>query len=113
MEVRERTRRLIGEGGAAETVVVRKAVTIRRPREEVQARWREESRLPGYDATVEFRTAPGDRGTEVLAEVVYTPSNGAAGDALAKLRGRDPGSRVAEELRRFKQLLEVGEVVRA
>jgi uncharacterized membrane protein len=114
--VRERasaiTGRLIGVGGEAERVVVRKAVTIRRPREEVEARWRERPPV-GSAVDVTFAAAPGDRGTEVLVELVYTPPAGSVGDAVAKLRRRDLATRVAEDLRRFKQVLETGEVVRA
>ena len=110
MAVRERTRRLVGVGGEADAVVVRKAVTIRLPVDEVERAYRSSF---GPDAKAEFRPAPGDQGTEVHVALVYTPSAGAAGDAIAKLRGRDPGTLLTDELRRFKQLLEIGEVPRS
>ena len=113
MDVRDRTRRLLGVGGEAEPTVVRKAVTIKRSREEVEARWREDPPGIGADATVSFAEAPGGRGTEVHVEVVYTPPGGSVGDTVAKLRGRDLGTQLADDLRRFKQLLETGEVARS
>lgn len=60
---------------------------------------------------VEFRTAPGDRGTELHIELRYEPPFGIAGAALAKLFGEEPAQQVGADLRRLKQLLEAGEVV--
>jgi uncharacterized membrane protein len=33
--------------------------------------------------------------------------------AVAKLLGEEPGQQIADDLRRFKQLMEVGEIVRS
>ena len=74
------------EGGPA---VV--AMTISRPREEVQNEWRQ----AGIDVPVSFTEAPGGRGTEVRIEV---------SPAARKPQAKD-------ELRRFKQQLETGTVV--
>ncbi|CAJ65068.1 MULTISPECIES: SRPBCC family protein [Frankia] len=63
--------------------------------------------------TVRFAPAPGGRGTEVQVDLEYQPPAGAAGVALAKVLGEDPGQLLAEDLRRFKQLMETGEVVRS
>jgi uncharacterized membrane protein len=70
------------------------AITVNRPREEVQRLWH------GTDP-VTFRDAPGDRGTEIHVEV---ESRGLGGGRLAKVR---------DELRHFKALLETGEVARS
>jgi uncharacterized membrane protein len=70
---------------------------------------------PGSDVEsrgiVKFQPAPGDRGTEVLVAFEYYPPAGRMGAAVAKLFGEEPGQQVQEDLRRFKQMMEVGEVV--
>ncbi|MEU8154198.1 SRPBCC family protein [Micromonospora sp. NPDC048986] len=62
---------------------------------------------------VRFVPAPGDRGTEVRVELRYAPPAGALGRAVAKLFGEEPEQQVRDDLRRFKQVLETGEVVRS
>lgn len=63
--------------------------------------------------SVQFTPAPGGRGTEVRVELRYTPPAGAAGAAFAKLFGKEPGQQINTELRRFKQLMETGEITTA
>jgi len=58
---------------------------------------------------VEFREAPGGRGTEVRVSMTYNPPGGSAGAAVAKLLGKDAATGVREDLRRFKQIMEAGE----
>ena len=70
------------------------AITVNRPREEVQRRW------SGSDP-VTFADAPGDRGTEIHVEVA---ARGFGGSRLARAR---------DELRHFKQQLETGEIPRS
>jgi uncharacterized membrane protein len=60
---------------------------------------------------VRFARAPGDRGTELIVELQYDPPAGALGAAIAKLLGEEPNEQVKGDLRRFKQVLETGEVV--
>jgi uncharacterized membrane protein len=62
---------------------------------------------------VRFSRAPGDQGTEVSVELRVAPPAGDLGLAIAKLLGEDPGVELADDLRRFKQVLETGEVVRS
>ncbi len=73
--------------------------------------------LPGADVdnagTVRFTAAPGDRGTEVRVELSYDPPAGKLGSAVARLLGEAPHQQVTDDLRRFKQILEAGEVVRS
>jgi uncharacterized membrane protein len=66
-----------------------------------------------HEGSVLFRPAPGGRGTEVVLDVSYAPPGGAAGAAIARLL--DPATRVAmrNDLRRFKQVMETGHLVRS
>lgn len=63
--------------------------------------------------TVRFRPAPGGRGTEIHVELRYEPPLGAVGAVVAKLFGEEPNQQLADDLRRFKQLLETGEIARS
>ncbi len=60
--------------------------------------------------SVRFVDAPGDRGTEVRVVLDYIPPGGKIGKFFAQLLGKNPASQVKEDLRRFKQLMEAGEV---
>jgi len=60
---------------------------------------------------VRFRDAPGNRGTEVIVELKYQPPGGKIAALIAKLFGEEPSQQVKSDLRRLKQVLEVGEIV--
>jgi len=60
--------------------------------------------------SVTFKPAPGDRGTEVSVTMDYIPPAGKAGSLFAKLFGKDANQVIREDLRRFKQLMETGEL---
>jgi uncharacterized membrane protein len=60
--------------------------------------------------SVHFTPAPGGRGTEVKIVLRYDPPGGVFGAAVAKIFGEDPDHQVQEDLRRFKQLIETGEI---
>jgi uncharacterized membrane protein len=60
---------------------------------------------------VRFEAAPGDRGTIVKVNIQYNPPAGVVGATVAKLFGEEPEQQLDDDLRRFKQVLEVGEVV--
>jgi uncharacterized membrane protein len=60
--------------------------------------------------TVQFRPAPGARGTEVRVRLDYRPPAGRLGRGVAWLFGEEPEQQIREDLRRFKQLMETGEV---
>ncbi|MGB3208991.1 MAG: cyclase, partial [Crinalium sp.] len=59
---------------------------------------------------VRFTPAPGERGTEVKVVIEYNPPGGAIGVAIAKLFGEEPEQQAGDDLRRFKQLMEAGEI---
>jgi uncharacterized membrane protein len=59
---------------------------------------------------VRFTPAPAGRGTMISVTMQYEPPAGALGMAVAKLFGEDPDVQVREDLRRFKRLLETGEI---
>ena len=63
--------------------------------------------------SVEFRPAPGDRGTQVHVELTYRPPGGPLGTVVATLFGEEPDKQLHDDLRRFKQMVETGEVVRS
>jgi len=70
--------------------------------------------LPDSDVqnhgVVQFVDAPGNRGTEVRVYISYDAPGGAFGKWLAKMTGNEPEQEVAETMRRFKALLECGEL---
>jgi uncharacterized membrane protein len=71
--------------------------------------------LPGGEVagagSVEFKPAPGQRGTEVVMELRYEPPGGRVVARLAKLFGEALEVQAERDLRAFKQIMEVGEVV--
>jgi uncharacterized membrane protein len=59
---------------------------------------------------IEFRDSSNGRGTLVTATLVYDPPAGGVGEAVAKLFQREPKIQARQDLRRFKQLMEAGEI---
>ena len=59
---------------------------------------------------ITFADAQGGRGTLVSATIVYDPPAGSVGKLIAKLFQREPAMQARRDLRRFKQLMETGEV---
>jgi len=60
--------------------------------------------------SVNFDPAAGGLGTRVTVHLQYSPPGGKVGAAIAKLFGVDAETEIREDLHRFKQLLEAGEV---
>lgn len=60
---------------------------------------------------VRFEQAPGGRGTIVRVNLEYNPVGGVIGATVAKIFGEEPSQQLDDDLRRFKQVMEVGEVV--
>src|SRR5258708_32469137 len=132
-----RVNRQPAEADVAETLVVEEAITISRPCDEVYGFWRESENLPlapdgdpeitrdapgeelawramrgeklMHFASLTFRDAPGQRGTIVAARLEYAPAGGSLGAVLARVTGRSPQRRVADNLPRARALLEAGE----
>jgi uncharacterized membrane protein len=63
--------------------------------------------------SVRLAPAPGGRGTEVTVDLEHQPPGGAVGATVARLFGEDPVQQIKDDLRRFKQVVETGEVVRS
>jgi hypothetical protein len=81
------------------------AITVNRPPEEVRRLWGEPDWVSEHSAVVTFEAAPGDRGTEVHVALEQTSLAGKlTGSALAEVKN---------ELRRFKQRVETGEIPRS
>jgi uncharacterized membrane protein len=59
---------------------------------------------------IEFRDAQGERGTEVTVTILYDPPAGTVGKLVAKLFQEEPKIQSRRDLRRFKQLMETGEI---
>ncbi|GAA1256593.1 hypothetical protein GCM10009677_03390 [Sphaerisporangium rubeum] len=87
---------------------------ITRDREDELISWRS---LGGaatrHRGSVRFTDAPGGRGTEVRVEMEYRTPGGRAGLVVARLFGEHPEQQVRDDLRRFKQVMETGEVARS
>jgi uncharacterized membrane protein len=62
------------------------------------------------EGKVSFRDAPADRGTEVTAIVAYKPPFGELGRFVATAFQKEPAVQGRRELKRFKMLMETGEV---
>lgn len=59
---------------------------------------------------VNFSDAPAGRGTVVKVTLDYEPPGGRVGNLVARLFGEDPDRQVREDLRKFKQLMETGDI---
>jgi uncharacterized membrane protein len=93
------------------------AITVLRPREEIQRLWQSSEYRPQYiegaDAAVTFAAAPGDRGTEIHVDLGHKAPAGRLGEVVQKLVGATPLAKVKDDLRRFKQHVETGEIPRS
>ena len=128
--VRSRSREDSAGAGAIDPSYTSESITINQPIERVYQAWinldsvgfLRNSRITdaieqerctwssddGITGTVRFQRAPGARGTEVHVELMGI--TGTTSTRIARLLGMAPDQQVREELRRFKQLLETGEI---
>jgi uncharacterized membrane protein len=92
-------------------------ITVLGSPQEVQRRWREDGYRPDYitssDAAVDFREAPGDRGTEIHVDLGGSATGSTLGELVRKLSGSEPSAKVKDDLRRFKALVETGVIPRS
>ncbi|MFW2828565.1 SRPBCC family protein [Sphingomonas sp. ID0503] len=93
---------------AGRTVEWDATVTEERPGELIAWTSDEGADVPN-SGRIEFRDA-GDRGTVVTATILYDPPGGAIGKIIAKMFQREPAIQARRDLRRFKQLMETGEI---
>jgi uncharacterized membrane protein len=70
--------------------------------------------LPGSDVdtagSVHFNMAPSGRGTEVRVSLKFDPPAGKFGSFIARLFGENPEQQIRDDLARFKQIIEAGEI---
>jgi len=95
--------------GAGHTLEWDCEITEDRPGAALAWRTLNGAQLPNAGSVI-FEHAPQGRGTIVRLSIHYSPVGGRLTAALAKLLRQDPQTQVREDLRRFKQLLETGEL---
>lgn len=83
--------------------------------EDVEGRrisWRSIPSLSGFQirGTVEFASGTAGRGAIVETSIQYAVPGGPAGHMIATLLGKNPEFAIREDLRRFKALMEAGEI---
>ena len=65
------------------------------------------------EGSVRFFSAPGDQGTEIAVAIRYDIPGGALGSLVARYFGEEPHQHLDDDLRRFKQIIETGEIARS
>jgi uncharacterized membrane protein len=108
----DRRSRWVAKAPAGRSVEWDAEIVEDRPNERIAWRSLEGADVPN-DGWVAFERAPGGRGTTVRVELRYDPPGGIVGATLAKLFGEEPGQQAQEDLRAFKQVMEIGEVVQS
>ena len=94
---------------AGRTVEWISIITEDRPDEYIAWTSEEGADVPN-SGRVDFRDAPGGRGSWVTATILYDPPVGLLGKTIAKIFQREPAIQARRDLRRFKQLMETGEI---
>lgn len=105
----ERRSHWVAKGPMATRLEWTSEITADRPGEEIAWRTLDDSGAANA-GSVRFEAAPAGRGTMVRVSLHYSPLGGALGAGLVKLLGHDPQARIREDLRRFKQVMETGEI---
>lgn len=85
-------------------------ITVDEPNNRIAWRTIEGSDV-AHSGSVRFVRALGDRGTAVRVELDYQPPAGKFGRWIAKLFGEEPEQQIREDLRNFKRMLEIGEII--
>jgi uncharacterized membrane protein len=71
--------------------------------------------LPGSEVnnagSVHFTPTPDGTGTDVRVVLSYEPPAGKLGAVVARLLGEEPSKQVADDLRRFKQVMDSGDIM--
>ena len=97
---------------AGKTVEWDAVITEERDGETIAWASTEDADVPN-SGRIDFRDEPGGRGTQVTATIAYDPPAGAIGKLIAKIFQREPAIQARRDLRRFKQLMETGEIATA
>ena len=100
----------VAKGPAGSTVEWDAEIIEDRPNEYIAWRSIEGSEVD-HAGSVRFEPASGGRGTIVTVEMEYRPPLGTVGAAVSAWFGEDPNQTVKMDLRRFKQMMETGEVI--
>jgi len=66
-----------------------------------------------HSGVVRFEPRPANRGTIVRVDLEYRPPGGQAGRIAAMLFNESPEQQIYDDLHRFKQIVETGEVMRS
>jgi len=99
----------IAKGPAGSRLEWDAETTEDRPDESIS--WRSTENSSVYNSgTVRFEAGPAGRGTILRVDMEYKPPAGVVGAMFAKLFGEEPEQQIAEDLRRYKQILETGEI---
>jgi uncharacterized membrane protein len=72
--------------------------------------WTAENTDIANSGWVSFDDAAPGRGTVVTAMIAYSPPAGIVGKLVAKVTQKEPAIQARRDLRRFKQLMETGEI---
>jgi uncharacterized membrane protein len=96
-------------GPAGSEIELVSEITEDRPGEYIAWRSLEDSDID-HEGWIEFRDNKFGRGCEVRVFISYDPPAGALGKVVAKVLQREPRVQARRELRRFKQLMETGEI---
>jgi len=100
----------VAKGPAGSTIEWDAEITEDRPNDCIAWRAVEGSEVE-HAGSVRFEPAGGGRGTIVTVDMQYRPPLGTVGSAVAAWFGEDPNQTVKMDLRRFKQVMETGEVI--
>jgi len=106
----ERRSHWVASGPAGSTVEWDAEITEDRANEIIAWRSVEGSDLD-HRGVVKFEPVAGNRGTMVTVEMRYAPPGGTLGSAVAAWFGKDLPLSIKMDLRRFKQVMETGEVI--
>lgn len=105
----EKTSHWIAKGPAGKEIEWDAEITSEHMNDHISWQSTPGSEIPNK-GTVRFEELPGDRGCVVRVAIVYDPPGGFFGSKLAKLFGRSPEQMTGSDLRKFKQLMETGEI---
>jgi uncharacterized membrane protein len=100
----------VAKGPAGKRIEWDAEITEDRPNELIAWRSLEGSQVEN-SGSVRFEPARGKPGTVVRVEMEYRPPAGLLGTTVAKLLGAEPKQQLHENLHRFRQLLETGEII--